>query len=379
MKNAIREYLDLSDSEKQSLLETATIVFDTNVFLNLYRYSKSTREALLDIMTSFKDRLWMPYQVAKEFMKNRPEVILETANKYDSMINSGDKLVQKFANDLRIKSNDESCEELKKYINQWIEEKKTSDLVVTNCNDDSILTQILDLFNGKVGKDYDEIELVEIKKDGKNRYDKKIPPGYKDSKKATESDDNNAYGDLIYWKQILDYAKENHVDIILVTSDQKEDWWTIINGQTIGSRAELKKEFYDITAQNFHMYRMEQFIQIAGKGEEKRSTGQIVEEINSISIDSRASEMELTELEYKQEALAELKRELYELKEKNENLYDSMREFVRLSIFGEFTSKQYTQYRQNKDSYWRNQKIIRELEKEIMDLENKLHQLAIIN
>lgn len=379
MKNAIREYLDLSDSEKQSLLETATIVFDTNVFLNLYRYSKSTREALLNIMTSFKDRLWMPYQVAKEFMKNRPEVILGTANKYDGMINNVDKIVQYFATNLRINSNDKSCEELKKYINNWIDEKKTSNLVVTNCNDDSILTQILDLFDGKVGKDYDETELEEIKKDGKDRYDKKIPPGYKDSKKATESDDNNAYGDLIYWKQILDYAKEKHVDIILVTSDQKEDWWTIINGQTIGSRSELKKEFYDITAQNFHMYRMEQFIQIASKGEEKQSKGQIVEEISSISINSQVSEMKFIELEYRKKELAELKRELYELKEKNENRYNSMAGFARLLASGEMTPKQYTQYNQTKDSYWHNQKKITELEKIIMNLENKLHQLAIIN
>ena len=375
MRNAIREYLDLSDSEKQSLLETATIVFDTNVFLNLYRYSKSTREALLDIMTSFKDRLWIPYQVAKEFMKNRPEVILETTNKYDSMINSGNKLVQNFAINLRIKPNDESCEELKKYINHWIEEKKTNDLVVTNCNDDSILAQILDLFDGKVGKDYDETELEKIKKDGKDRYDKKIPPGYKDSKKAKESDDNNAYGDLIYWKQILDYAKEKHVDIILVTSDQKEDWWTIINGQTIGLRAELKKEFYDVTTKKFHMYRMEQFIQIAGKGEEKRSTGQIVEEINSISIDSRESEMELTELEYGKEDLAELKQELYKLKEIDrlkeidKKIYNSLMECERLLEYREMPSERYILYNKIKDIYWRNHEIIMELEKKTHQLE----------
>ena len=40
MKNAIREYLDMADSEKESLLKTATLVFDTNVLLNLYRCSK---------------------------------------------------------------------------------------------------------------------------------------------------------------------------------------------------------------------------------------------------------------------------------------------------------------------------------------------------
>jgi len=92
MKNAIREYLDMADSEKKGLLNTATLVFDTNVLLNIYRCSKSTRDVLLEIMNSFKDRLWIPYQVAKEFMSNRPEVIIETKNIYEKMIADGEKL-----------------------------------------------------------------------------------------------------------------------------------------------------------------------------------------------------------------------------------------------------------------------------------------------
>ena len=37
MKNAIREYLELKDEEKEELWNNAVFVFDTNVFLNLYR------------------------------------------------------------------------------------------------------------------------------------------------------------------------------------------------------------------------------------------------------------------------------------------------------------------------------------------------------
>lgn len=47
MKNAIREYLDMADSEKKGLLNTATLVFDTNVLLNIYRCSKSTRDVFI--------------------------------------------------------------------------------------------------------------------------------------------------------------------------------------------------------------------------------------------------------------------------------------------------------------------------------------------
>lgn len=50
MRNAIREYIELSETEKKALWDNATFVFDTNVFLNLYRYSKKTRDALLEAM-----------------------------------------------------------------------------------------------------------------------------------------------------------------------------------------------------------------------------------------------------------------------------------------------------------------------------------------
>ena len=43
MRNAIREYLELNSQEKNDLWGTATFIFDTNVFVNLYRYSNNTR------------------------------------------------------------------------------------------------------------------------------------------------------------------------------------------------------------------------------------------------------------------------------------------------------------------------------------------------
>ena len=38
MKNAVKEYLNLTDNEKEELWKNATFVFDTNIFLNLYRF-----------------------------------------------------------------------------------------------------------------------------------------------------------------------------------------------------------------------------------------------------------------------------------------------------------------------------------------------------
>ena len=42
MRRAIKEYIEPSSKEKQELWEKAIFVFDTNVLLNLYRYSAKT-------------------------------------------------------------------------------------------------------------------------------------------------------------------------------------------------------------------------------------------------------------------------------------------------------------------------------------------------
>lgn len=57
MRSTIQEYLSYSDEEKQDLWNHATFVFDTNVFLNLYRYTDKTRKLLLLALNQLKDRL----------------------------------------------------------------------------------------------------------------------------------------------------------------------------------------------------------------------------------------------------------------------------------------------------------------------------------
>ena len=86
-----------------------------------------------------------------------------------------------------------------------------------------------------------------------------------EKKRKDQLDDNNAYGDLIIWKQIIQYAKERSVGIVYVTHDQKEDWWNIVKGKTIGPRIELRREFTSETGQEFHMYSMNSFINTYNK------------------------------------------------------------------------------------------------------------------
>lgn len=255
MRNAVKEYIEYSDEEKNALWNTATFVFDTNVFLNLYRYSNKTRNQLLESFEWLKTRIWMPYQVALEFCEDRYEVIEEVNRRFDNLCGEAEKIVDNWAKVLRLDSNDSDIKELAQYMKNWVSKKKNSNYYVFNVADDEVLNKVLELFDGKTGEGFSSEDKLSIEQEGEKRYSDEIPPGYKDKKKT-----RNKFGDLLVWKEILNYSKNQNVDIIYVTNDQKEDWWNISSGKTIGPRVELRKEFYIETGHRFHMYTMSSFL-----------------------------------------------------------------------------------------------------------------------
>lgn len=278
MRNAIREYIEYSDAEKETLWTTATIVFDTNVFLNMYRYSNNTRNQLLDSIERFKNRVWMPYQVAMEFCKDRYGVINEANSRFDNMSEEGIKLVDSWRKELRIDDNDFDAKNLSDYLNDWITKKKEKNYLVFDPGNDEVFQRVLDLFDGKVGCGFSSQEKQAIQQDGEKRYEHKVPPGYKDHNKK-----DNQYGDLFVWKEILQYAKTQGVDIIFVTHDRKEDWWNINGGKTIGPRIELRKEFYEETGHKFHMYTMTSFLTLCTDNKGKSIDKTTIDEVELFS------------------------------------------------------------------------------------------------
>src|SRR6202007_3275520 len=75
--------------------------------------------------------------------------------------------------------------------------------------------------------------------------------------------ERHVYGDLIIWKELINYSKKEKKPLIFVTDDRKEDWWTIEAGKTIRPREELIKEFYDLTGIRILIYNADHFLQYA--------------------------------------------------------------------------------------------------------------------
>ena len=288
MKDTIKEFLEPTNQEKQELWEKAIFVFDTNVLLNLYRYSAKTRNSLLMAFESFKGRIWIPYHVAYEYMRRRCEVIYETVQRYEQFKKEIQAFSSKAIETLRLTSTDEEISELNRYLYKWLDSNKDRNLLVLSADKDEILENILQIFEGKVGDKLSDQELTEIKSQGEERYKKQIPPGYMDLKKKQGAhNDNNIYGDLIIWKEIIKYSKSNNVGIVYVTHDQKEDWWNIVKGKTIGPRIELRREFLNETQQEFHMYSMNSFIETYNMLNEKPIEKSAVQEVYGLEKNNR--------------------------------------------------------------------------------------------
>lgn len=271
MKDKFKEYIAPTDEQKRTIWEHATIVFDTNILFNLYRYSTNTRDDLLNVMEANQVKIWMPYQVGFEYFNKREFIIDKVIkahealkDKLDSFTNPLTECFNKdYAHHPLIKRDtffgayDEAINGLKTKLDEWMAGMPSYD------ENDTILTKLLELYDGRVGDDYDEARLKEIYKEGAARYKESIPPGYKDGKTKEHEGPRHMYGDLIIWYQIMDYSKAKDKDIVLVTEDLKEDWWYKRDGEVISPRVELLKEFRTKTSKELLMYTQEGFLRAA--------------------------------------------------------------------------------------------------------------------
>ena len=263
MKELFPEFYPPKKEEFKALWADAIFVFDTNVLLSLYRFPPKTQAKLLGALKKLKKRLWIPHQVALEFHRRRIEVICAQEKTYKDMLEVLAKFKEQynkhpFLHDKQtIKAIKKACDEVENELKK-LDGSRPKWLI-----EDNVLESIEKIFEGKIGGAYDEKRLEVLYKDGTERYEKSVPPGYRDTDKdKSDKTKTRKYGDLIIWNQIIDKAKEEKKKIIFVTDEQKEDWWWKEDGgRNIGARYELKKEMMDKAGVAFHMYQSDQFIE----------------------------------------------------------------------------------------------------------------------
>jgi len=282
MKDLFTGFYRKNEDEIKEFWKNGIIVFDTNVLLNLYRYSDNTRNALINLISKFTTQIYLPYQAAFEYDKNRCEVIAEQEKAYKEFLekisqikkdlqstNKPPFLTQEVDNELNsafIKVNAEVEDSLKKYSQYF--------------RQDPIYDKISELFKNRITEKYEDDKLAEIYKIGEERFKYKIPPGFEDEK---SKEGINKYGDLVLWKQVIELAKTHNKSVILITDERKSDWWwKIKDGRTIGPRYELVKEMKDEANVGFHMYSSERFLEYGLNFLEEQVNREALDEISAL-------------------------------------------------------------------------------------------------
>lgn len=264
MKRHFRGYYRPTEKEFTLLWSNAYFVFDTNVLLDLFRLPICDAERLLEVIKHIKNRLKIPYQVAKEYHAELNNVLMEQHHFCNESLGKLNKYSEEFKKFINTPKNypfiDENTykefETIYEKLQQILkEEQGTIEQLFTR---NPIKEQLGNLLDGVVVEPFQKEELQQIYREGEKRYEDKIPPGYEDKKKDAEK----GYGDFVIWREMIKISQTEEKPVIFVTSDTKEDWFLRIKGidKIIGPRPELIDEFFTETKQNFYLYTLSNFL-----------------------------------------------------------------------------------------------------------------------
>ena len=273
MRELFWSYYSQSAEQTDAVWSEATVVLDTNVLLNLYRYRPDTRRQLLEILRSIGDRLWIPHHVAAEYQERRIGVISDMRKPYsdltkvvgekrDELLDAVTGIPLRLHPVIEIDDLGRVVKDAFSTITDYLSNKEAElpELLGTDLlTADEIRDELDALLQGRIGSPYDEERLASIYTLGAKRYDANVPPGFGDRGKP----EPGRYGDLVIWLQIVDHARETGRAVLFVTDDQKDDWWWIARGQKLGPRRELAEELREQAGVNLAFYTPDRFMSAA--------------------------------------------------------------------------------------------------------------------
>lgn len=256
----------MKDKIKNILDNGGVIIFDTNVYLNIYDRSPEYSNFSLKVIDSIKDRVWIPCTVKREFYRNYRACFGRQRKKVENACSTLEQHIQtamdKIANQCKVIKAFEfpDIDSIQARINEHLNSAMS---IIMDYSEEHGILELINDANMKedfVGKYVDSIidagrllreftaeEIYFLTQEGDKRYASKTPPGFKDEGKKTGLD---KYGDYFIWEQTICWAKENNLAVIFVTDDTKNDWYQQV-GDELVFHNELFQEFADRVGTEF--------------------------------------------------------------------------------------------------------------------------------
>lgn len=277
--------LDMKDlsSESENLL-----VIDTNYLLDIIQLPTTVSKKYIEALEKVKDNIYIPYLVALEFNFKKSSLKKEKikkVRKYKNEIEQTVLNIKKKINEIDLVDKEEKenfTSELLKITENYLSEltklvdNRVSSMITKEENE--LYERLISVIENKIGDKYNQKWIDEIESEGEDRYEKNIPPGFNDSSKEDEIDSlrmygdikyHRKYGDLIIWKDIIEYSKEYTKmgkKVVFITNDgkakQKRDLLYKVDDLTVGPNIHLMNELYMESNKELHILNNLRFVQL---------------------------------------------------------------------------------------------------------------------
>jgi predicted nucleic acid-binding protein len=245
-----------AEDDRQVFFTDALIVLDTNVLLDLYRYTSGARNQVLAGLLLVKPRLWLPYMVGSEFIRGRRGVVADRTERLqkakaqiDRPIREAWRSVQEALDEVKglldqFGADEHGQAELDELINEqgfkqlvarWRDKlyecidqlKNSQDIMLKDVvsGSDPILLEVSALYESRFAAPPD---IAQVRKHIEHalsyRYPNKVPPGYLDADKPTPI---QAAADYLIWEEMIDHVQAQPAQgrVIFVSGDTKTDWY----------------------------------------------------------------------------------------------------------------------------------------------------------
>lgn len=230
---------------KKLLLDDDCAIFiDTNIISQLYRLNDSARNDFFTWVESCGNRFHIPVWVIHEYSKKVPERLseylleLSDVKKIERDFSRISDFLKGYVGDSFLKGSvyNDNVDGLKEDVDKVnVALKKITSTINSNnisCHKEKVYNEI----EKNLGNKIMDSNIYKILKDAEAeyqvRYENRVPPGFEDEDKK-----NNKIGDLIIWKEILEFCKSNEIKkAILITRDGKADIVYTPQNQTVEGR-----------------------------------------------------------------------------------------------------------------------------------------------
>lgn len=232
-------YKPAPDDERRAF-DDGLIVLDTNVLLNVLRYSSHARDELLSVIESVGSRCFVPHQVAAEYNRNRVGVVAARHKELSEAESGVEEIRVQFRaligriRDRRIVSGeiaqklDETASSVIAEFNSAVADAMANyDLSAPSMvgQVDQWTERLAKALGGRVAAaPTEELRQADLK-EAKRRREEKLAPGFKD----------DAGGDYLWWSEVLRHPELRDRPLLVVSDDvAKGDWVFEQHGVPIG-------------------------------------------------------------------------------------------------------------------------------------------------